>query len=601
MKRLLIGLYITLNTLTSLAQTDMGWCATPDSGYSEKSISLNSFAHSRMIDANGIITIPVVFHVLYNETNWPGSNLSDARINSQIARLNTDFRKLNSDINQIPSVWATLPADVKIEFKLACIDPQGNATTGIVRKYTPASTFSNHTHPKLSVYGGDDAWPTDTYLNIWTGGMEGFFGFATFPWDFGGTTSGFPNSQLDGTLLDYSVVGENNGHPTKDIGRVAVHEVGHWLGLWHIYNGNCFVAGDEVSDTPPQESINTGCPSFPKLGLFCSSVYPGEMFMNYLDQTYDNCMYLFTLGQSARMRSYIVPIGSIRNPFLDNYFGMKRFEGAPACITETITVNLSNPMCLPAVYTINSGPVYLISSDNQKIVLGINSGVTTGTVNLTVTAPGYNYMDDYVFNFEIAPTILNAQNNGIAVQKVLNSTTYSCSVTSIPGSTFIWTIEGGTIISGQGTTSIIFEPDECWEQRTINSTEGECFVLIKVKTDYNTCEPESQIIFQYDYCPPNLPCCQYVGQTCCWGFCGGGGSGKIYPNPAKNQLIIEASREKNILSLEATDILGNIILRMNYPIGQGKITLNINQWKPGQYFIRIFNGKEWSVSKIKVL
>jgi hypothetical protein len=592
MKLLFLSLFFLSSSGALFAQKPIEqWCGSEDSTNQSISSHINGPAFTRPIDQNEVITIPVVFHVLYNETNWPGSNISDARIFSQIARLNTDFRKLNSDINQVPSVWANLPADTKIEFKLACIDPRGNSTTGIVRKYTSVMNFLDLTYPKLSAHGGDDAWSTNTYLNIWTLNLE-FYGVSTFPQDYSA------NPSLDGVLLQYDVVGDNNGHISFNKGRIASHEIGHWLGLYHVYEGEASCSGDLVNDTPPQSMRNQGCPTFPHTDQ-CSSNSPGVMFMNYMDNSDDACRYMFTLDQKTRMRSFIVIPGSIRYPFLSNYFGIKRFESTPVCAPGIITINLSNPMCLPVIYVINSGPVYEISHDDQKIVLGINSGITSGTVNITASSAGYNYTDDYAFSFELSPTITNSQNNGVALQKVLRGASYTCTVSNISGATFIWTIQNGVIASGQGTSSIIFVADNC-NQETCQP------VLIKVRTNYNTCQPETQIIFEYDQCSGNIPCCTYPGQICCgWGpSCGGGDRlFNIFPNPAKAQITIKVSErfQNTIRKVEVRDFSGNILKLIDYQAGIKTISLNTGDLKTGQYVIRIFDGNEWTSTKIRIL
>jgi hypothetical protein len=112
----------------------------------------------------GVVIIPVVFHVLYNN---PSQDISDNLIFSQIARMNEDF---SNDQNPVPPIWNSLRANTKIQFKLACIDPDGADTDGIRRIPTSVANFpttGDIMAAKLSSMGGDDAWPTNTYLNIW--------------------------------------------------------------------------------------------------------------------------------------------------------------------------------------------------------------------------------------------------------------------------------------------------------------------------------------------------------------------------------------------------------------------------------------------------
>jgi hypothetical protein len=234
------------------------------------------------------VNIPVVIHVVYKTAS---QNISDAQINSQIAILNQDFRKLNADKVNVPSAFASLAADCNINFCLAQQDPNGNATNGIIRKSTTVTSFLGDDQVKSSTTGGSNAWNTAKYLNIWVCNLgDDLLGYAQFP---GGPAS------TDGVVILHTAFG-NIGTAAAPFnkGRTATHEVGHWLNLRHIWgDANC--GNDLVSDTPTQQTSNTGCPTFPK--KTCSN--NGDMSMNYMDYTNDACMYMFTAGQSTRMNA----------------------------------------------------------------------------------------------------------------------------------------------------------------------------------------------------------------------------------------------------------------------------------------------------------
>jgi len=239
-----------------------------------------------------VITIPVVVHVVYNTT---AQNISDAQIQSQIDVLNEDFRKLNADVSLTPSIFSALATDCQIQFCLAQRDPNGNATTGIVRKSTTTTSFSTNDNVKRTANGGDDAWNTTQYLNLWSCNLSGgVLGYAQFP---GGTAS------TDGVVILYSAFGRTGTVSAPyNKGRTATHEVGHWLNLRHIW-GDATCGSDLVNDTPTHNTANYGCPTYPHLST-CTGT-PTEMTMNYMDYTDDACMYMFTAGQSARMTAAI--------------------------------------------------------------------------------------------------------------------------------------------------------------------------------------------------------------------------------------------------------------------------------------------------------
>ena len=242
------------------------------------------------------VTIPVVFHVVYNTT---AQNVSDAMIQNQLAVLNADFAGTNTDISALPSVFSGLKAgNTGIQFCLAQRTPAGAAATGIVRKSTTVTSFSSNDAVKKSSTGGSDAWDATKYLNIWVCNLGGgLLGYAQFP---GGTAA------TDGVVVLYSSLPGGSAAPYNK-GRTATHEVGHWLNLRHIW-GDASCGNDLVSDTPTQQTSNNGCPSFPH--VTCSNGANGDLFMNYMDYTDDACMYMLTTGQSARMNALFATGGS---------------------------------------------------------------------------------------------------------------------------------------------------------------------------------------------------------------------------------------------------------------------------------------------------
>ncbi|MCC3153282.1 M43 family zinc metalloprotease [Hymenobacter sp. BT770] len=231
-----------------------------------------------------VVTIPVVVHVVYNTT---AQNISNALITAQIKTLNDDYAKLNSDTKLVPGAFTGVAAATNVRFVLATVDPAGNPTSGIVRRSTKTHAFSSNDAVKYTSRGGDDAWPSDKYLNLWFCNLgQSLLGYAQFP---GGPAA------TDGVVCLYSsVTGGTANNYNK--GRTATHEVGHWLNLRHIW-GDATCGDDLVADTPTQQTSNGGCPAFPH--ITCSN--QGDMSMNYMDYTYDQCMYMFTAGQSARM------------------------------------------------------------------------------------------------------------------------------------------------------------------------------------------------------------------------------------------------------------------------------------------------------------
>jgi hypothetical protein len=292
--------------------------------------SVSTFSNNSILDLP-VVTIPVVVHVVYKSEK---ENISDARIHSQLAVLNQEFRKQNNSIDSVPDVWKHLVADSRIEFRLAIKDPEGNPSSGITRNPTDNDEFlhgeDQNGNPlpekiKFSRMGGKDAWDTSRYFNIWVcnldginrdGSRSGTIGYAQFP-DMPPLT--------DGVVMRYEAFGTGTGvNPPLHLGRVTVHECGHYLGLYHIWGDNsdfeeqnwCSTGGDNIDDTPNQRGPNRGSPRFPSLDEACGDTGPnGTMFVNHMDYTEDQARSMFTLGQVARMR---YTLEASRRPLIQN-------------------------------------------------------------------------------------------------------------------------------------------------------------------------------------------------------------------------------------------------------------------------------------------
>lgn len=251
-----------------------------------------------------LLTIPVVVHVLYKDSL---QNISDAQIQSQLDVLNTDYRALNSIT--LPSYFDTLQADVEIEFCLAQLDPLGNPTNGITRTSTPGGQLFGYFSPlddaKTDASGGKDPWPTNEYLNIWVCELfPGLLGYAQFP---GGAIA------TDGVVITTTAFGTvGNIDPLAPGGRTTVHEVGHWLGLRHIWGDDSDCTGsDSIPDTPnhatsSSQDCNTTLNSCSNEDTFWGVFDPTDMVQNYMDYSNDTCMGMFTKGQKQRMHSFLL-------------------------------------------------------------------------------------------------------------------------------------------------------------------------------------------------------------------------------------------------------------------------------------------------------
>lgn len=275
-------------------------------------------------------TIRVVVHVVWNS---PEENLADSVILNQIAVLNEDYNRQNADTANLRPAFLPVAGNPQITFELAEIKRVQTSALFELDLFG-SSIFANL---KTSSEGGSDARDPDKYLNIWICKIQ--------PISFGGITIGqvlglaFPPNNLanwppdtgapapeqDGVVLDYRIIGRNNPNTIAVPGgagnlvvrgRTATHEVGHYLGLRHIW-GDGGVLGqpndcnqsDGIDDTPfanAQSAFDCDITrnTCSKIEPFYSADMP-DLIENYMDYSSEACMNMFTQGQANLMQNVL--------------------------------------------------------------------------------------------------------------------------------------------------------------------------------------------------------------------------------------------------------------------------------------------------------
>lgn len=332
--------------------------------------------------------IPVIFHIVHNPSN-PSENVPYSTVQSYMDILNEDFQLLNSDaVTTHTTTYGFTAANVELSFCLATQDPSGNtlAEPGVERVTTTEGWYDSNggeeNKMKQASTGGADAWPREDYINVWicditNGASSGTAGYAYLP-------SNFIPVYWDGIVIDYQL--------STPSSRTLTHEMGHFLGLNHTWEGTGSGAcGDDdgLTDTPftagPFFNYSFGCPSSIST---CGSIE--TQYENFMD--YSNCYALFTQEQANVMNATMNSTVADRSSLLLS--DKCNAAGPPVCAASasvsTITVGGSvdffdNSSGLPDTWSWDFGGGGTPGTSTMQNPTGIVFN-TIGSYTITLTA-----------------------------------------------------------------------------------------------------------------------------------------------------------------------------------------------------------------------
>lgn len=378
-----------------------------------------------MSQIGSIIYIPVVVHVIHNgDAYGTGENIADEQVQSQITVMNQDFRRMigTPGFNTNP-----IGADTQVEFVLAKVDPNGNPTNGINRVNLCQASWS--TGGINSTVKPSTIWDPTLYMNMWSVNFTdaSLLGYAQFPESsLGGLGTGAQNPNTDGVVANYTTFGSRTLYPAGtyagtdyDKGRTMTHEVGHFLGLRHIWGDdgcpspatNVATNEDFVADTPAAAASNFGCAT----GTNSCPAPGNDMVENYMDYSDDSCMNIFTAGQKTRIVNVLnnsprrstfktsqkdVAIALFANDaevIIENLCGGVEPSCAtpnPAAPAKSVLLynrGTSNLTTATLSYNMNGGTSYNQNwtgnlAPNKYAVVVLTNSTVNGTLNVSITA-----------------------------------------------------------------------------------------------------------------------------------------------------------------------------------------------------------------------
>jgi PKD repeat protein len=342
------------------------------------------------LSESGTRIVPMVVHILHE--GGP-ENISKAQIQSQVVALNKDMKAQNSGLTTPAFIahptFDTLVANYNLEFRLATRDMHGNCTDGIVRVYTSKTNQAKD----FTRFKQESYWDRSKYFNVWVvksiyndTPYGSILGYAQFPFTYNNIP---PLTSTDGVAVIHNVFG-TSGTAAGNTGATLTHETGHWLGLRHIWGDeNC--GSDGIDDTPQHKEPNFSgptCFSIPKPATCYDPGFNdylrdtiGEMWMNFMDYTADQCLWMFTKGQKA-LSDFVFNTISFRGKLITN---------ANNVATGTDDASYASP-CSPAPiadFWSRSGTNELIST--KLLCEGGTLTFNNGTFNGTPTSISWNF------------------------------------------------------------------------------------------------------------------------------------------------------------------------------------------------------------------
>lgn len=586
---------------------------------------------------DNILTIPVVVHIIHNgDAIGSGENITDAQVYSQITVLNQDYRRVagSPGFNDNP-----VGADTEIQFCMAQQDPNGLATTGIVRHQFSETTWNVNNIDQ--VLKPATQWDPNLYLNLWIVNditidlfgmpIPGIKGYAQFPSMSGleGLDGEQDIANMAGVVIGHKYFGSPLIYPegtydSDDVrGRTATHEIGHFLGLRHIWGDGDCTMDDFCEDTPEAAEATQGtCPS----GVDSCPDSPGEdMVENYMDYSSEGCMNIFTLDQKDRMVAVLqnsprraqltasVACNSAQEHENDGSLHIEEIEIAGCSNTFSPVLRLFNAGTSTLTsaqigYWIDNGPMMNYNwsgslEHGQEIAVTLpeltaSSGLHDLNASITSVNGGadpnnFNNTRSYPFriaqNIDIAEIMIEVQQDAF-------------------GSETTWelTNSSGTVVASGGPYENVMDPEAELPVHTeiVEVADNECYTFTIedeggnglvgifgqgyyfITSGMNNVIGQGGMFADQDSVSFGVNLVMAKDEAALQGI-------TLYPVPSENSITIDIPQHISVNSCTVFNNLGQVV--DSRAVAPGSITINIQDWAKGVYYVKVGNENATSV------
>lgn len=594
--------------------------------------------------SGGVIYIPVVVHVIHNgDAYGVNENISDEQVQSQITVMNQDYRKLLGTPGYNSNA---VGADTQVEFVLAKVDLNGNPTNGINRVNLCQATWS--TTAINSTVKPTTIWDPTQYMNMWSINFTdtSLLGYAQFPESsLAGMATTAQNPLTDGVVANYTTFGSSDlvfgsfAQP-YDKGRTMTHEVGHFLGLRHIWGDNSACPAtntvndkDFVADTPAASTANYGC--LPGTNS-CTGNPGNDMIENYMDYSDDTCMNIFTTGQKARITTVLnnsprrsTLKTSVKDVAIPLFAIDAEVKIENLCSTSGATCTDTNPSSPSKIILLyNRGTSNLTSATLSYNFNGGTNYTHNWIGNLVPNAYAKISLPNSIANGLLTVTVTAA--NGVADQRASNNTatktfgstlgyanSTSFTFTLIGdsyGSETTWSLKnqaGTTLYSGgpytditTGTQTLVnaevwtLPANGCYYLSVNDSygdglydgvSQGSYTITAGTTTVVNVTDfvvlgnPANTLVSRLSYFTNNVALESESFEIF--------DSVSLYPNPAKDRVTISIPQGIEVSgSFDVYNTIGQKVTTKKIT-SENDLTINTNNYQAGMYFINLTLGE----------